>query len=80
MRAVETGRWLLRAANTGVSAMIAPDGRVTAQIPWFTQGVVYGTYRDSTWQTPYVQYGDRILLFLLIPLLIIVLHPRRLAR
>jgi len=79
MRAVETGRWLLRAANTGVSAIIAPDGRVVSSMPWFEEGVVYGEYRDATGQTLYLQRGDSLLLYLFIPLLIIVVYPRRLA-
>jgi len=79
MRAVETGRWLLRAANTGVSAIIAPDGQVVNSMPWFEEGVVYGEYRDASGQTPYLQRGDTPLLYLLIPLLIIVLYPRRLT-
>lgn len=70
MRAVETGRYLLRAANTGVSAIIAPNGRITATIPWFTQGVLYGEYRTSTVVTPYQRWGDWPLLVLLIPILI----------
>lgn len=78
MRAVETGRYLLRDANTGVTAIIAPDGRVVKSIPWFTQGVLYGEYRDSNARTPYLRYGDILLLYMLIPLLIIVFYPRRL--
>ncbi|MDX8392907.1 MAG: apolipoprotein N-acyltransferase [Mariprofundaceae bacterium] len=79
MRAVENGRYLLRAANTGVSAIVAPDGAVVNSMPWFEQGVVYGEYRESMRQTPYLRYGDLPLLALLLPLLIIVLYPRRLA-
>lgn len=79
MRAVETGRYLLRDANTGVTAIIDPGGRVVNSIPWFTQGVLYGEYRDATRQTPYLRYGDSSLLYLLIPLLLIVFYPRRLA-
>jgi len=77
MRAVETGRYLLRDANTGVTAIIAPDGRVVSSIPWFTQDVLYGTYRDSDARTPYLRHGDSLLLYLLLPLLIVVLYPRR---
>jgi len=79
MRAVETGRYLLRAANTGVSAIIGADGRVLHSMPWFQAGVVYGEYRDATKQTPYLKRGDSSLLYLLIPLLIIVIYPRRLV-
>jgi len=77
MRAVETGRYLLRAANTGVSAIIAPDGRVRQTIPWFTQGVVRGEYRDSTVRTPYQRRGDSPLLVLTIPLLAATMVRRR---
>ncbi|MDQ6966828.1 MAG: hypothetical protein Q9M23_07900, partial [Mariprofundaceae bacterium] len=73
-----TGRYLLRAANTGVSAIIGADGRVLHSMPWFETGVVYGEYRDATARTPYLRRGDMPLLLLLIPLLIIVVYPRRL--
>jgi apolipoprotein N-acyltransferase len=33
MRAIENGRWVLRATNTGVTAAIDPQGRVTATLP-----------------------------------------------
>ena len=35
LRAVETNRWVLRAASTGISSIIAPDGRVVAEAPLF---------------------------------------------
>ncbi len=72
MRAVETGRYLLRAANTGVSAIVAPDGSIEQTIPWFTQGSVLGKYRDSDVQTPYQRWGDLPLLLLAVPLLLTV--------
>ncbi len=65
MRAVETARYLLRAANTGVSAIIGPDGGIRRTIPWFSQGVVLGTYRESSVKTPYLRWGDTPLLLLL---------------
>ncbi len=58
MRAIETGRYLLRAANTGVSAIISPDGAITATAPWWTQSAVKGTYRISDVITPYQKWGD----------------------
>jgi apolipoprotein N-acyltransferase len=58
MRAVETGRYVLRAANTGISAIIAPNGAITATAPWWTQAVVKGTYRLSSFTTVYQRWGD----------------------
>jgi apolipoprotein N-acyltransferase len=72
MRAVETGRYLLRAANTGVSAIVAPDGTITQTMDWFTQGVVLGEYRDSDARTFYQRWGDIPLLALVVPLLFVV--------
>ncbi|HXH71300.1 MAG TPA: apolipoprotein N-acyltransferase [Mariprofundaceae bacterium] len=58
MRAVETGRYVLRAANTGVTGIIAPDGHIVANMPWWTTGVLHGTYRTSTHTTLYQRFGD----------------------
>ncbi|MDX8409123.1 MAG: apolipoprotein N-acyltransferase, partial [Mariprofundales bacterium] len=58
MRAVESGRFVLRAANTGVSAIIAPDGTIRATIDWWQQGVVQGTVSPSIHTTPYSRFGD----------------------
>jgi len=77
MRAVETGRYLLRAANTGVSAIIAPDGTIVQSIPWFTQGVVYGVYRDSDVKTVYQRWGDLPLIGLIVPLLVVMTGRRK---
>jgi len=70
MRAVETGRFLLRAANTGVSAIIAPDGRMTATVPWFTENIVYGEFRTSSRRTPYQRWGNWPLMLLLLPVFV----------
>ncbi|OGA39402.1 MAG: apolipoprotein N-acyltransferase, partial [Betaproteobacteria bacterium RIFCSPLOWO2_12_FULL_65_110] len=43
MRALETGRTMLRATNTGVTAIIDPGGRIAARLPQFTEGVLEGT-------------------------------------
>jgi len=60
-RAVETGRYVLRSGNTGISAIIAPDGSVQQTMPWWTPGSVRGTYRLSRSVTPYQRLGDAIL-------------------
>jgi apolipoprotein N-acyltransferase len=43
VRAIETGRWIVRAAATGISEIVAPTGRVTARSGLDTQAVVTGT-------------------------------------
>ena len=47
MRAVETGRYMLRATNTGVTAIVAPDGVVAGRLPSFTEGVLEGQVTGS---------------------------------
>jgi len=73
MRAVETGRYVLRAANTGVTAIIGPDGTVMTSLPWWTKGALKGEFQLSDSRTPYVQWGDwpllGTLLLLIIPLI-----------
>lgn len=58
LRAVETGRWLLRAGNDGVTAIIDPYGRVTARIPQRQPGFLAGQFDLSQSQTLYVRWGD----------------------
>ena len=58
MRAVENGSYLVRAANTGVSAVIAPTGAVLAQTPIFVEAAVVETIRARRGETPYTRYGD----------------------
>ena len=58
MRALETGRPMLRATNDGVTALIAHDGTLTATLPQFQAGVLTGTVQPRTGQTPYVRFGN----------------------
>ncbi|MDQ6960991.1 MAG: apolipoprotein N-acyltransferase [Mariprofundaceae bacterium] len=67
MRAVESGRYVLRAANTGVTGIISPDGSMN-HIPWFTAGVFVGEFQLSDRITPYQRFGNWLLLLLLIPI------------
>jgi apolipoprotein N-acyltransferase len=76
MRAVETGRYVLRAANTGVTAIIQPDGRVAEQLDWWTASILKGTFISSHVITPYVRWGDWPLLLLLM----LLLFPLRMYR
>ncbi|MDX9995594.1 MAG: apolipoprotein N-acyltransferase [Rhodocyclaceae bacterium] len=64
LRALETGRTMLRATNTGITAAIAPDGRVLAALPPFTAGVLHVDAQGFTGSTPYVRWGDALALLL----------------
>jgi len=57
-RAIETGRYMLRATNTGVTAIVAPDGAVAGRLPSFTEGVLEGRVRGRTGATPYAAAGN----------------------
>ena len=60
MRAIENGRYLARAANTGISALVDPYGRVVAQSSIFEQVDVIGEARFLTGRTVYSIMGDVI--------------------
>jgi apolipoprotein N-acyltransferase len=57
-RAVENRRYLVRAANTGISAVVAPDGRIIANSGLFERTAVTATIAANTGITPYARYGD----------------------
>ena len=59
MRALETGRTMLRATNTGVTAIVDPHGHVAGRLPQFTEGVLEGTVQGYTGATPYTRLRQR---------------------
>jgi apolipoprotein N-acyltransferase len=58
MRALETGRYLLRATNTGVSGIVDPQGKLVETVAPYTQGVVTGEIVAYAGSTPYVRFGN----------------------
>ncbi|OYW36748.1 MAG: apolipoprotein N-acyltransferase [Hydrogenophilales bacterium 12-61-10] len=62
MRALETGRMMLRATNTGLTAIIDTRGRLLASLPPFTQGSLSGTIQGYTGSTPYARWGNATVL------------------
>lgn len=64
MRARETGRYMLRATNTGATAIIDAQGRVQHQLPLFTRATLNGTAQGYQGMTPFVRWGNRAALLL----------------
>ena len=58
MRARETGRPMLRATNTGISAIIDHTGHITQQSPQFEVAVLTGSVTPMQGVTPYVRMGN----------------------
>ncbi len=81
MRALETARPLVRATNTGITAIIDAHGRVTAQLPALTQALLDGTVQGTSGNTPFIRAGNRpILLLSAAALLLAAALPRRAGR
>ena len=75
MRALETGRMMLRATNTGMTAIIGADGRVQRVLPPFTRAALRGEVRAYAGSTPYVRWGNWPVI--VIALLLIAFLSRR---
>ena len=58
MRAAETGRAVVQASISGISARIDPTGDVSHTTELFENEVVTSDVVTTTGQTPYVRYGD----------------------
>ncbi|MCY4187046.1 MAG: hypothetical protein OXD30_01025, partial [Bryobacterales bacterium] len=58
MRAVENGRWILRATNDGVTAAIGPAGRVVDSLPSYVQGALDVRFEYRAELTGFVRYGQ----------------------
>jgi apolipoprotein N-acyltransferase len=61
VRAIEQGLPLVRAANTGISAIVDPLGRIIESLPPDTEGVIDGELPREIPPTLYATYGDGIL-------------------
>ncbi|MCK4675328.1 MAG: apolipoprotein N-acyltransferase, partial [Gammaproteobacteria bacterium] len=58
MRALETGRYMVRSTNTGITSIIGPHGEVIKQLPQFEVGVLKGEVQPLSGSTPFVRWGD----------------------
>lgn len=58
MRALEMRRPMLRATNTGMTAVVRPDGSVQAKLPTFEIGTLSATVQGMQGLTPYIRWGN----------------------
>ena len=58
VRAAETGRWLVRATNTGLSSVVSPRGEVRGRLPQFEVAADTFDVVPMRGETPYVRFGD----------------------
>ena len=65
MRALESGRMMLRATNTGVTSIIGRDGVIQASLPQHQEGVLFGNVQGYQGSTPYARWGNAAVLGLL---------------
>ncbi|MFI3186716.1 MAG: apolipoprotein N-acyltransferase [Methylococcaceae bacterium] len=58
VRAMETGRFMLRSTNTGLTAIVSPKGKIITQAMPFQETVLTGTIMPMGGMTPYARLGD----------------------
>jgi apolipoprotein N-acyltransferase len=58
MRALELGRYMVRATGNGVTALIDQRGGITARIPQFERTVLRGSIQPFSGLTPYARFGS----------------------
>lgn len=76
MRALETGRMMLRATNTGVTSVIGSDGRVLQMLPQHEEGVLTAQVQGYAGATPYVRWGNAAVMGLVLAMLVLAWSRR----
>lgn len=77
MRALETGRYMLRSTNNGVSAIVDPHGNIVRKTRQFVATTLTGTVYPAYGQTPFMRWGSGPLLLLAALLLVGVYTVRQ---
>ena len=82
LRAIETRRWIARSANTGISAIIDPSGKIVSSTSWWRPETLSGKVGLSGENTFFVIHGDFIgrLSTLMSVLILLATLVRRFAR
>jgi len=76
MRALETGRYLLRATNTGVSAIVDEKGRVLAVLPQWKRGAISAAVQPYRGETPFLWWKNWLVVVLALLLLLVAFLRR----
>lgn len=58
MRALETGRYVVRGTNNGYTAILDDQGRIVTDLPRFTRGVLHGEVYPASGFTPWQRWGE----------------------
>jgi apolipoprotein N-acyltransferase len=61
MRALETGQYMIRSTNTGITSLIGPGGEVLDRLPQFERAVLKGVVQPMSGSTPFVIWGDGLI-------------------
>ena len=76
-RALETGRWMVRATNTGATAAIDAQGRVVSRLANFTKGTLIASVTPMKGMTPYAHGGNAAAWILAAALFAVGIRRRR---
>lgn len=76
-RALEAGRMMLRATNTGATAIVEKNGEVLAHLPHFRTGILEGEAQGYTGSTPYIRFGNWLFLLIAATGLVCLLWLRK---
>lgn len=80
MRALEAGRWMIRATNNGISVLIDPQGRIQSRIPPFEAAILYGEVQAMQGHTPYLRFGSQPLAIVAALIVLATLLANRLGK
>ena len=78
-RSIETGKYIVRSANNGISAVINPIGILEQEVEFGSIGSVELTASKSIKSTPFLIFGNKIFLFLILLYIFLIISFNRLT-